>query len=100
VNVAGGVRIDEPAVDLGIAASIVSSLRDAPVDAESVAVGEIGLSGEVRTVSHVDRRIQEAAKLGFRRVILPKNNVRGAAANGCELVGVERIDDAIRALIG
>lgn len=99
VNIAGGVRIDEPAVDLGIAASIMSSLRDSSVDPQTVAVGEIGLSGEVRTVSQIERRVQEAAKLGFKRIVLPINNVKGVSGNGIELIGVERIDDAIKALI-
>jgi DNA repair protein RadA/Sms len=100
VNIAGGVRIDEPAVDLGIASSIVSSLRDVPVDSQSVAVGEIGLSGEVRTVSQIEKRVQEATKLGFRRVILPKNNLKGMLrSNGIDLVGVDRIEDAISHLL-
>ena len=100
VNIAGGVRIDEPAVDLGIASSIVSSLRDIPIDSQSVAVGEIGLSGEVRTVSQIEKRVQEATKLGFQRVILPQNNLKGIPrSNGIELIGVERIEDAINHLL-
>ncbi|HTK83095.1 MAG TPA: DNA repair protein RadA [Bacteroidota bacterium] len=100
VNIAGGVRIDEPAVDLGIASSIISSLRDVPVDSQTIAVGEIGLSGEVRTVSQIEKRVQEAEKLGFRRIILPKNNLKGVLrSNGIELVGVERIEDAVNHLL-
>ncbi len=96
VNIAGGVRVDEPAVDLGIAASIISSMRDVPIDSQSVGVGEIGLSGEVRTVSQIEKRVQEASKLGFKRFILPKNNLKGITrANGIQLIGVERIEDAI-----
>ena len=101
VNIAGGVRVDEPAVDLGIAASIISSLRDKSIDSQIVAVGEIGLGGEVRTVSQIDKRVQEAAKLGFQKIILPKNNLKGLQHfNGIELVGVERIEDAIKILLG
>lgn len=128
VNIAGGVRVDEPAVDLGIAVSIISSLRDVPVDSQSVAVGEIGLGGEVRTVSQIEKRVQEAAKLGFKRIILPKNNLKGLprlraetpahpsgghfgvqARNGgparhpfggIDLVGVEHIEEAVAALLG
>ncbi|HAV23794.1 MAG TPA: DNA repair protein RadA [Bacteroidetes bacterium] len=101
VNVAGGIRIEEPAVDLGIASSIVSSLRDVSVDASSVAVGEIGLGGEIRTVGHIDKRVQEAAKLGFKRFVLPKSNVRNLKQNGdIELIPVERIEQAIEALLG
>ncbi len=99
VNIAGGVRIDEPAVDLGIAASIISSLRDVPIDSQTVAVGEVGLSGEVRTVSQIERRVQEAAKLGFQRIVLPKQNLKGVPSNGIELIGVERIEDAINVLL-
>ncbi len=100
VNIAGGVRIDEPAVDLGMAAAIVSSLKDVPADSGSVVVGEVGLGGEVRTIHHVDKRITEAAKLGFKRMILPSNNMQGLKRdNGIELVEVETIDQAIDALL-
>lgn len=100
VNIAGGVRVDEPAVDLGIASSILSSLRDRPVDAASVAVGEIGLGGEVRTVSQMQKRVQEAAKLGFRRVVMPRNNLKGITrVNGVELVGIDRIEEAAEVLL-
>jgi len=100
VNVAGGVRVDEPAVDLGIAASIISSLRDQPSDSQAVVVGEVGLNGEVRTVSQIEKRVQEAAKLGFQRIILPKNNIKGLTrSGGIQIVGVERIEEAIEALL-
>lgn len=99
-NIAGGVRIDEPAADLGIAISIISSLRDKPVDSQSVTVGEIGLNGEVRTVSQIEKRVQEAAKLGFQRIILPKNNTKGVQRDsGIQIVGVERIEEAIETLL-
>jgi DNA repair protein RadA/Sms len=100
VNIAGGVRVEEPAVDLGIASSIISSLRDVPIDSQSVAVGEIGLNGEVRTVSQIEKRIQEAARLGFQRIVVPKNNLKGALrSDGIELIGVERIEDAVKVLL-
>ncbi len=99
VNIAGGVRVEEPAVDLGIAAYIISSFRDQPVDSQTVAIGEIGLSGEVRTVSQIEKRVQEAARLGFQRVVVPKNNLKGLQRPGdIELLGVERIEDAVRIL--
>jgi len=99
-NIAGGVRIDEPAADLGIAISIISSLRDKAVDPQSVAVGEIGLNGEVRTVSQIEKRVQEAAKLGFQRIILPMNNTKGVVRDsGIQIVGVERIEEAIEAML-
>ena len=101
VNIAGGIRIDEPAVDLGIATSIASSLRDVPVDSQSVAIGEIGLGGEIRTISHIEKRIQEAAKLGFKRIVLPSNNLKSVKQNGdIEIIGVGKIEQAIEALLG
>ena len=100
VNVAGGVKIDEPAVDLGIAVSIASSLRDIPVDSQSVAVGEIGLGGEIRTINQIEKRILEAKKLGFKRIIIPKNNLRGLKVNGeIEIVGVDRVNQAMEELL-
>lgn len=100
VNIAGGVKIDEPAVDLGIAASITSSLRDVPVDSTSVAVGEIGLGGEIRTIGNIDKRVQEAAKLGFKRIVIPSNNLKGLKTNGdIEVVGVDHIQKAIQELL-
>ncbi|TLY27169.1 MAG: DNA repair protein RadA [Ignavibacteria bacterium] len=99
VNIAGGLRIDEPAVDLAIALSIISSLRDLPPGSETVAIGEIGLGGEVRSVSQVEKRIQEAAKLGFRQIILPTQNLKGLQQPGsASLTGVGSIDEAVRSL--
>lgn len=101
VNIAGGISVDEPAVDLGIASSIVSSLRDRSIDSQTVVVGEIGLGGEVRTVSHIEKRIQEAAKLGFKRIIIPKNNLKEVVrTDKIEIVAVERIEDAMKILLG
>jgi DNA repair protein RadA/Sms len=101
VNIAGGVKIDEPAVDLGIAASIASSLRDVPTDSTAVAVGEIGLGGEIRTVGQIEKRVQEAAKLGFKRIILPQNNMKSLKANGeIDFIGVDRVERALEQLLG
>jgi DNA repair protein RadA/Sms len=101
VNVAGGVRIDEPAVDLGMALAIVSSLRDVPVDATAVAIGEIGLGGEIRSVSQIEKRISEAGKLGFTRCFLPQGNARNIVPrNGVALTEIETVDQAISALVG
>lgn len=100
VNIAGGIRIDEPAVDLGISVSIVSSMRDIQIDPQCVVVGEVGLGGEIRAVSHIEKRVQESAKLGFRRIILPKNNLEGVSREDeIELVGVENINEAIDAIV-
>jgi DNA repair protein RadA/Sms len=101
VNIAGGIRIDEPAVDLGIATSITSSLRDVPVDSSSVAVGEIGLGGEIRTIGQIDKRVHEAAKLGFKRIIIPQNNLKNLKRSSeIEIIGVDRIEKAIETLLG
>ncbi len=74
INVAGGVRVDEPAVDLGIVSAMASSFLDRPVDARTVILGEVGLTGEVRAVSQVDVRVKEAARLGFNRCIVPRTS--------------------------
>ncbi len=101
VNVAGGIRIDEPAADLGIAAAIVSSLRDIPVHPQTAAIGEIGLGGEIRTIAHCDKRVQEAAKLGFQRIIIPASNAKKMkSTKDVKIVGVETIQEAIAHLAG
>ncbi|UCE18398.1 MAG: DNA repair protein RadA [Gemmatimonadota bacterium] len=100
VNVAGGVRIDEPAVDLGTVAAIASSLKDEPVDSRTVAIGEVGLGGEVRAVSHIEKRIGEAAKLGFTRCVCPENNVKGLRKRGDLVVaGVQTVAEALCLLL-
>jgi len=100
VNIAGGVRVDEPAADLGVAVSVVSSIRDRAVDPSAVAVGEIGLGGEVRTTSQIGKRIQEARKLGFKRMIVSSGNLKNLRTQSdLEVVGVQTIDEAIRELI-
>jgi DNA repair protein RadA/Sms len=75
INVAGGVRVEEPAVDLGVVAAMASSFLDRPVDARTVILGEVGLTGEVRAVSQMEIRVKEAARLGFNRCIVPRTNV-------------------------
>ncbi len=101
VNVAGGIRVDEPGADLGMAVSIASSLRDVPVDSRAVVVGEVGLGGEIRTIHQIDRRIAEAAKLGFTRIVVPRNNLgKRSLAGPIEVVEVDTLDRAIDVLIG
>ncbi len=100
VNVAGGVRLDEPAADLGMAVSIVSSLRDVPVDRDAVVIGEVGLGGEIRTVNQIERRISEAVKLGFKNIVTPRGNGRVAKPeSGAALHEVETVNQAIDALL-
>ncbi|OXM83157.1 DNA repair protein RadA [Paenibacillus rigui] len=101
VNVAGGVKLDEPAVDLAIAVSIASSLREQPTQPFDVVFGEVGLTGEVRGVSRVDQRVKEAEKLGFRRVILPEKSLKGwTSPSGIEVIGVNTVAEALKATLG
>jgi len=95
-NVTGGLRIGEPAADLGIALSIASSFRDERVDPQLVAVGEVGLSGELRAVSQLDRRVSEAVRLGFRRCLVPKVGAKISAPKALELIPVSTLREAIR----
>ncbi len=82
LNMAGGVRISEPAVDLAVCCSIASSLLNKAADNETVVIGEVGLGGEIRSVGNIDKRIQEAEKLGFSRVIVPQNNAKNVKKQG------------------
>jgi DNA repair protein RadA/Sms len=101
VSVAGGVRVEEPAVDLGVACAVASSHRDRPANPATVVVGEVGLGGEVRAVSRIAGRVAEAAKLGFRRVILPRASRGGVEEpGGVELIGVGDIREALDLLLG
>ena len=100
VNITGGLRIDEPGIDLGVLMAISSSHRDMPVDRQTVMIGEVGLGGEIRPVTHVDRRIREAAKLGFRRAIFPEYNRKGLNIDeDIELIGVKDVYDSLAALL-
>ena len=76
LNMAGGIRIDEPAVDLAVCAAITSSALEKSTQGDAVVIGEVGLGGEIRSVGHIEKRIQEAIKLGFKKIILPKNNFK------------------------
>ncbi len=102
VNVVGGLKIDEPAVDLGIIAAVASSFREKPINANTVVMGEVGLAGEVRAISQAEARLKDAAKLGFTRCILPAVNVekieRSAALKKMELMGVRTVDEAMERL--
>lgn len=98
VSVAGGVNVDEPAIDLGVAAAVASSLRGRPVDPTAVAIGEIGLGGELRMVPQLEKRTLEAARLGFRRCIAPALAAELQVA-GIELVPVSQVASALQHLI-
>lgn len=96
VNLAGGMRLNEPAIDLGIIVALVSSFKNVPVDAHTIIFGEVGLAGEVRGVSMAAQRVKEAAKLGFTTCILPKINCEGLEKiKGMELKGVQNISEVL-----
>ena len=100
VNVVGGIQIDEPAIDLGLVAAITSSLRESPIDHYTMVVGEVGLGGEVRAISQADLRIREAAKMGFRRCLLPERNLTKLdPVEGIELIGIREVGEALEAVL-
>lgn len=101
VNVVGGLRLDEPASDLAVAMSLVSSLKDVPISEDAIVFGEIGLAGEIRSVAHIDARISEASRLGFQKCILPYHNMKQVNAKyvGIQLIGVRNVKEAFEAAI-
>ena len=97
INVIGGLRIDEPASDLAVAMALISSLRDKLIPDDLVAIGELGLSGEVRAVSNLEQRVKEAARLGFTKAIVPYRNLEKRKIDcGIELIGVKSIYDTLK----
>ncbi len=99
INMAGGVKIYEPAIDLAVCCSIASSLSNKLIDNNTVVIGEVGLGGEVRSVGNIDKRIREAEKLGFEKVILPKSNLNGLKSKSIKLVGVGNIQETLNNII-
>lgn len=99
VNIAGGVKLNEPAMDLGLVLAVISSYRDVPIPDKTLVFGEVGLSGEVRAVSMAAQRVQEARRLGFDRIILPRACMEQIKQpEGVRLVGVSTVRDAMEAL--
>ena len=97
VNVVGGMKVDEPAADLGIALAVVSSYKNIPLPKDLVAIGEIGLTGEVRIVNSVEKRIKEAEKLGFKTCIIPQNNKKQLKYKGnINIIGVANVNEAMK----
>ena len=96
VSATGGLKVGEPAADLAISLAICSSFRDMGIDPELVAVGEVGLSGELRAVSQLERRLSEAAQLGFKRALVPKIGARISTPKGIELIPASMLSEAIR----
>ena len=101
VNVIGGLRLDEPAADLAVALALVSSLKDIIVPEDVLAFGEVGLTGEIRAVSRASQRVNEAARLGFGKCIMPYHNAKDIVlpeGADIKIIGVRTIRDAVRAL--
>jgi len=103
VNLAGGISIDEPAVDLAVVAAVASSARNRPIAPGTAVFGEVGLAGEVRATAQAARRVREAEQMGFSRCVLPAANVDpkdpGFAGTACSLVGVRTVQEALGHLL-
>lgn len=101
LNVVGGMRLDEPACDLAVCMALVSGLRDTPLDEKLIAFGEVGLSGEVRSVSRIQARVNEAARLGFTKCVLPRSSIKQITNKpaGIDLIGVKNVKEALEIII-
>ena len=99
LNVVSGLKINEPAIDLGIIAATVSSFKNLPIDAGTVVLGEVGLTGEIRSVNLIEKRLKEAEKLGFKRCIIPESNRKLLKENyKLDIIGVKNINEAMKSL--
>ncbi|MCK5286417.1 MAG: DNA repair protein RadA, partial [Thermodesulfovibrionia bacterium] len=98
VNVVGGMKIDEPAVDMAVIAAITSSFKNLAIGAETFVYGEVGLSGELRAISQADMRIREAAKLGLKKGLVPAGNLRNIKETSIEVIGAENVEEALEIL--
>ena len=102
LNVVGGLKINEPSIDLGIVIAIASSFRNVAVDETIAVTGEVGLTGEVRAVSFIEKRIAECKKLGFTKIVIPKSNYDAIKDNikGIEIYPVDSVRQAINIILG
>lgn len=99
INVVGGLRLDETAVDIAVAMALVSSLKDVVIPEDAIAIGEIGLAGEIRAVNHITQRVSEAIRLGFKRIIVPYHNLKDIKyIKDAQIVGVNNVRQAFEAL--
>ena len=99
INVVGGLRLDETAVDLAVAIALISSLKDVPINENAIAFGEIGLAGEIRSVSHVQQRVNEAVRLGFTKIIIPAHNKNDITKiYGAEIIPVKNVRQAFEVI--
>jgi len=102
INVIGGLKLIEPASDLSVALALVSSLKDVVVRDDVLAFGEVGLAGEIRTVGNCEQRVKEAARLGFKKCIIPKDNLKSISVkikNDIEVIGAKNIREAFESII-
>ena len=99
LNIAGGIKVNDPAIDLAILAAVLSSNMDIALDSETAVTGEVGLAGEIRPVARIEQRIQEAQKLGFKRMLIPAGQRLSVKKGEIELIEVAKVADAFRILI-
>ncbi|MDR2627614.1 MAG: DNA repair protein RadA, partial [Dysgonamonadaceae bacterium] len=102
LNIAGGLKVNDPAIDLPVISAVLSSSLDIAVERETCVCGEVGLSGEIRPVNRIEQRIQEAEKLGFSRIIIPRNNLKGFDNKKLriQITEVRKVEEAFRELFG
>jgi DNA repair protein RadA/Sms len=100
LNIAGGLRVNDPAMDLSVIAAILSSSLDIAIEREICMSGEVGLSGEIRPVNRIEQRILEAEKLGFKKILIPQNNLKNKSNSDIEIVSVKKVEEAFRELFG
>lgn len=102
LNIAGGLKVNDPAIDLAVISSILSSSLDISIDTDICMAGEVGLSGEIRPVNRIEQRILEAEKLGFSRIIVPHNNLKGfdVSKSKIQIIQVRKVEEAFRQLFG
>ena len=95
VNIVGGLKIDEPALDLGVIIAIASSFRNTEINPDLIAIGEVGLTGEVRSVQFIEKRLMEGKKMGFKKCLIPKSNLKGLEIQDLEIIGVSNLYEAL-----
>ena len=102
LNIAGGLKVNDPAMDLSIISAILSSNMDIAIEGHTCMTGEVGLSGEIRPVNRIEQRISEAEKLGFKRILIPHNNLKGFDIQklNIEVIPVRKVEGAFRKLFG
>jgi len=98
VNVVGGVKVDEPAADLGIAMAVYSNYKNKPIPKNTVFIGEIGLTGEIRPINHIEIRLAEAARLGFKKIVIPSGNAKRLKTNNIEIIQSSYLTEVIKLL--